>query len=83
MIEVTTYKNQVTFLKASIFLFNSMQALSISSFAFAPVKTTFPDANIKADYDNIVENLEDGRGTQAAETAKLMRDFKPDLSGNK
>ncbi|WP_374959749.1 FMN-binding negative transcriptional regulator [Gilvibacter sp.] len=35
------------------------------------------------DYDNIVENLEDGRGTQAAETAKLMREFKPDLSGNK
>lgn len=35
------------------------------------------------DYDNIVENLEDGRGMQAAETAKLMREFKPDLSGNK
>lgn len=35
------------------------------------------------DYDNIVENLEDGRGTQAAETAKLMREFRPDLSGNK
>ena len=35
------------------------------------------------DYDNIVENLEDRRGAQAAETAKLMREFKPDLSGNK
>ncbi|WP_435579165.1 FMN-binding negative transcriptional regulator [Gilvibacter sp.] len=34
------------------------------------------------DYENIIDQLEDDRGTQSAETAKLMRVFKPDLDGN-
>jgi len=41
--------NHPTLRNFSIFFFNSVKALSIESFVFAPVKTTFPEAKINAD----------------------------------
>ena len=37
-------------LNFSIFFLSSVKALSIESLLFAPVKTTFPEAKIKADF---------------------------------
>ena len=41
--------SQVVLRNFYIFFLSYKKALSISSFVFAPVKTTFPEANIKAD----------------------------------